>query len=194
MLTDQPSQLPLACMDRGGAGSGAREAEFSPGGPMTASDQQPPARVAHDAPVTARRDDRTQQALARSRELRARSRQLLGRAQRITPAAAAVSRDRRDTGTGSGPRPGGQPRRRTTTLDQQVEYAKAIRARLAALATELAATEDNVAYVHDQLAAGNPENAARYRRAADEARRAACRAREFQRNVTAGTTAISASP
>lgn len=146
---------------------------------MTTSNQQPPAGAAHDDLVTSPGcDERTLEALARSRELRARSHQLLGRGQTIAPA-----------GTGGGPRPGGQPPLRITALDQQVEYAKVTRARLAALAAELAATEDKVAYVHDQLAAEDPENAARYRRAADDARRAARRAREFQGNVTDSTRA-----
>ena len=156
---------------------------------MATSDQQLPARAAKDAPVTyTGRDDRTQEALARSRELRSRSQQLLAKAQRIAPAAEATSSARRQAGTGSGPRPGGQRRPRTTTLDQQIEHAKATRVRLASLAAELANTEDNVARVHDQLAADDPANAARYRKAADEARQAACRAREFQRNATDATT------
>ena len=156
---------------------------------MTTSNQQPPAGAAHDDLVaTTGCDERTLEALARSRELRARSHQLLGRGQTIAPAAAVTSRARRQAGTGGG-LPGGQPPLRITALDQQVEYAKVTRARLAALAAELAATEDRVAYVHDQLAAEDPENAARYRRVADDARRAARRAREFQGNVTDSTRA-----
>lgn len=148
---------------------------------MATSDQRPPARAAQDSPVTfPGRDQGTQDALARSRELRAHSQQLLARAQTIAP---APRRAHRRAGTGSGPRPGGQ--QLTATSDEQVEYARAARARLAALAAELADTEDRVARVHDRLAAEDPANAARYRRAADEARRAARRAREFQRNATA---------
>ena len=153
---------------------------------MATNDQRPPARATHDDPVaSAGRDDRTRAALARSRELRERSQQLIAKAQHIVPAAMPMSRARRRAGTGSGLRVGGQPRSRSTTLDQQIEYARATRARLATLAADLADTEDNVARVHDQLATEDPGNAARYRKAADEARRAASRAREFQRNAIA---------
>lgn len=156
---------------------------------MATSDQQPPARAAHDNPVSSTdRDERTEEALARSRELRTRSRQLLAKAHHTAPPAEAPSRARRQPGTGSGPPPGGQPLPVTTALDQQIEFARSTRARLAALAAELANTEDHVARVHDQLATEDPEHAARYRKAADEARQAARRAREFQRNATDGTT------
>src|SRR5262245_44975956 len=111
-------------MDRRGAGSGTGR-PILPGAPMTTSNQQPPAGAAHDDLIASTGcDERTLEALARSRELRARSHHLLGRGQTIAPAAAVTSRARRQAGTGGGPRPGGQPPLRITTLDQQVEYAK----------------------------------------------------------------------
>jgi hypothetical protein len=152
---------------------------------MATSDPQPAATAAQADQATAEGcDDKTEQALAHSRELRARSHQLLAKADRIAPASRARVR----AGLGNGPRPGGQQRGPTTDLYEQVEYAKTARARLARLAADLADTEDYVAHVHDQLAIQDPGNAARYQRAADEARQAARRAREFQRTVTDGTT------
>jgi len=97
-----------------------------------------------------------------------------------------VSRERHQTATGTGPRPGGQEL--AVAHERQAEAAKAARAHLAALAADLATHEDNVARVHDQLAAEDPGNAPRYRRIADEARHAAHRAREFQRTATDGAT------
>lgn len=153
---------------------------------MAASREQPPAGAAPPDAAAADRDDRPGEALARSRELRARSQRLRARSQRLTRAHTTGSRPSRRAGPGAGPRLAGQqPRRLTRDLEEQVQWARATRARLAELAAELAATEETVAYIHDQLAAKDPENAARYRRAADDARRAIRRIRDYQRNAAA---------
>jgi hypothetical protein len=131
-------------------------------------------------PAEAAGDDRTEQVLARSREIREKGRRYLQAARervavvRRWPAASASSRPIAQ-----------DPAERLIDASEQIECSRQARARLATLAAELVQTEEAIARIHDQMASRDSRRAAQYRRVADDARRAACRAREIQHNADA---------
>jgi hypothetical protein len=145
---------------------------------MAARRTPPPAKAAgDDLPAAAGRDDRTEQALARSREIREKgTRQIQAARER-----AATAR-RPGPNARSGPI-APDPPARLTDARHQVERSRQARADLAALAARLAQTEETVAHIHDEMARRDSRRAARYRRAAEDARQAARRAREIQSNA-----------
>jgi hypothetical protein len=147
---------------------------------MATRPQPPPAKAAgDDPPAAAGRDDRTEQVLARSREIREKGRAQL-QAARLHIAAAQGRR----AGPSAGSRPAvPDPPARLIDAREQIERCRQARARLAALAAEVVQTEEAVAHIHDQMAARDSRHAAQYRRAADDARHAACFARAVQRTA-----------
>lgn len=144
---------------------------------MATRRKPPPANAAgDDPPVTAGLDDRTEQALARSREIREKGRpQMQAARERV-----AAARGRR-----AGPKVRSlpvvqEPAVGLVDASEQIERSMQARARLAAVAADLVQTEEAVAHVHDKLALHDSRRAAQYRRTADDARQAARRAREIQ--------------
>jgi hypothetical protein len=146
---------------------------------MTTRRQALPARAAgNDRSAAAARDDRTEQVLARSREIREKG------SRYVQTARERVAVTRRWPGASTGSFPIVQdPADRLIDASEQIECSKQARARLAALAADLVQTEEAIARIHDQMAGRDSQRAAQYRRAADDARRAACRAREIQHNA-----------
>ena len=146
---------------------------------MATRDQPPPASAAgDDAPAAADRDDRAEQALARSRELRKQGRLLVEEAQERMAAA------QRRSGPSARSRPNDQePAARLLDADDQIERSRQARAHLAEVATKLVQAEEAVARIHDQMAGRDSGNAAQYRRTADHARQAPRRARDIQRDA-----------
>jgi hypothetical protein len=146
---------------------------------MTTRRQPLPARAAGDAPsAAAGRDDRTEQVLARSREIREWGRRYVQAAREL------VAVTRRWPGASAGSLPIAQdPADRLVDAREQIECSRQARARLAVLAADLVQTEEAIARIHDQMAGRDSRRAAQYRRVADDARRAACRAREIQHNA-----------
>jgi hypothetical protein len=147
---------------------------------MATRRKPPPAKAAgDDPPAAAGRDDRTEQALARSREIREKGRPQIQAAREHV----ATARRRR-----AGPSVGSLPVVQDQAVglfdvSEQIERSMQARARLAAVAGEQVQTEEAVANVHDGLAVRDSRRAAQYRQAADDARQAALRAREIQVNV-----------
>jgi hypothetical protein len=144
-----------------------------------ATRRKPPAAKAagYDLPAAAGRDDRTEQALARSREIREKGRR------QIQAARERVATARRP-GPNAGYGPIAQdPSAGLTDAREQIERSRQARADLAALAARLVHTEETVAHIHDEMARRDSRRAAQYRRAAEDARQAACRAREIQSNA-----------
>jgi hypothetical protein len=146
---------------------------------MATRRKPPPAKAAaEDPPAAAGRDDRTEQALARSREIREKGRPQIQAAREHVATARRL-------------RAGPSVRSLPSVQDQavglfdaseQIERSMQARARLAAVAGELVQTEEAVANVHDGLAVRDSRRA-QYPQAADDARQAARRAREIQVNA-----------
>ena len=146
---------------------------------MTTRPQPPPAAAARDDPPAAGRDDRTEQALARSRAIRQKGNRQIQAAREH----AAAARRRGGPNARSGPA-AQDPAARLLDAGEQIERARQARARLAALAAKLVRTEETIAHIHDDMAERDSPHAAQYRRAADDARQAAARARDIQRDAT----------
>lgn len=151
-----------------------------PGGTMATRRQPPPARAAgDDPPAAASRDDRTEQALAPSREIREQGKR---KVQAARERVAAVRRQWSGPSVRAWP-VAQDPPARLPGVREQIERSRQARARLAGLAAMLVQTEETVAHIHDQMAGRDPRRAIQYRQAAAGARQAACRAREIQRNA-----------
>lgn len=147
---------------------------------MASRHQPPPATAGAYPPAGVGPDDRTRQALARSREIRQKgNRQMQAARERV----AAVRRPW--NGPGARPGPAVQdPVAVVLNVGEEIERARQARARLAEMAAELVQTEESVARIHDEMADRDSRRAAQYRRAAGDARQAARRAREIQRDAT----------
>ena len=165
-------------MDRRSAGSVTVQ-PILPGGPMAIRHEPPSAAAAgDDAPAAAGRDDRTEQALARSREIREEGNR------QVQAAREYVATVRKRPGTGVRFWPAAQDSAAPPlSVSEEVERSRQARARLAELAAKLVQTEETVAHIHDEMAGRDARRAAQYRRAADDARQVARRVREFQRNA-----------
>jgi hypothetical protein len=146
---------------------------------MATRPQPPNAVPAGDEPrAAAARDDRTEQTLARSREIRERTnRQIQAVREHL-----ATARNRPGTSAGSWPTTQDSATR-LLSASEEIERSQLARARLAELASKLVQTEESVAHIHDEMAGRDSGRAAQYRRAADDARQAACRAREILRDA-----------
>jgi chromosome segregation ATPase len=146
---------------------------------MATRPQPPNAAAAEDESRAATgRDDRTEQALARSREIREQTNRQIQEVRE----QAATARKRPDTVASSWPA-AQDSATRLLSASEEIERSRQARARLAELAARLVQTEETVAHIHDEMAGRDSGRAAQYRRAADDARQAACRAREIQRNA-----------
>lgn len=143
---------------------------------MATRRQPPPAPAAgNDPPAAAGRDDRTERALARSREIREQGNRHV---QAARECVATVRRRR--PGPNAGSWPGAQDLAvRLVDACEQIERSRQARANLAALAAQLVQTEEAIARLQDKMAVRDSRHAARYRQAADDARQAARRVREI---------------
>ena len=145
---------------------------------MATRPQPPNVAAAGDNPrAAAGRDDRTEQALVRSREIREKGNRQI---QAVREHVATVRR----VGPGARSGPAAQdPAARHLDVGEEIERSRQARAHLAAMAARLVRTEEAVARIHDEMASSDSGHAAQYRRAADDARQAARRAREIQRDA-----------